>query len=53
MGKCYDKEFKIETLRLGSEPGNIQAGIERDRGISQGIISRWKDLLQKCLSMVG
>ena len=42
MGKRFDKEFKIEAERLASEPGNTQAGIERDLGISQGIISRWK-----------
>ena len=42
MGKRYDKEFKIEAVRLASEPGNTQAGIERDLGIGQGIISRWK-----------
>ena len=42
MGKHIDKEFKIEAVRLASEPGNTQAGIERDLGISQGIISRWK-----------
>lgn len=42
MGKRYDKEFKIEAVRLASEPGNTQSGIERDLGISQGIISRWK-----------
>ena len=42
MGKRYDKEFKIEAIRLASEPGNTQTGIERDLGISPGIISRWK-----------
>ena len=43
MGKKHiDKEFKIEAVRLASEPGNTQAGIERDLGIGQGIISRWK-----------
>jgi transposase len=47
MGKRYDKEFKIEAVRLASEPGNTQAGIERDLGIGQGIISRWKRELQK------
>ncbi len=45
MGKRYDKEFKIEAVRLASEPGNTQARIERDLGISQGIISRWKNQL--------
>ncbi len=48
MGKRHiDKEFKIEAVRLASEPGNTQAGIERDLGISQGIISRWKRELFK------
>ena len=47
MRKRIDKEFKIEAVRLASEPGNTQAGIERDLGISQGIISRWKRELRK------
>ena len=42
MGRRIDKEFKIEAVRLASEPGNTQSRIERDLGISQGIISRWK-----------
>jgi transposase len=41
------KEFKIEAVRLASEPGNTQSQIERDLGISQGIISRWKRELRK------
>jgi hypothetical protein len=36
-GKNYDKEFKIEAVRLASEPGNTQAFIERDLGIGQGV----------------
>ena len=49
MGKKrIDKEFKIEAVRLASEPGNTQSGIERDLGISQGIISRWKRELFGC-----
>ena len=47
MRKRIDKEFKIEAVRLASEPGNTQTGIERDLGISQGIISRWKRELRK------
>jgi len=48
MGKRHiDKEFKNEAVRLASEPGNTQTGIERDLGISQGIISRWKRELGK------
>ncbi len=47
MGKRFDKEFKIEAVRLASEPGNTQSQIERDLGISQGIIRRWKRELRK------
>jgi transposase len=47
MGKRFDKEFKIEAVRLATEPGNTQSKIERDLGISQGIISRWKRELRK------
>jgi len=42
MGKHYDKEFKMEAVRLACEPGNTQAAIEKDLGIGQGVISRWK-----------
>ena len=42
MGKRYDREFKIEAVRLASEPGNTQARVERNLGVSQGMISRWK-----------
>jgi transposase len=42
MGKRYEKEFKIECVRLASEPGNTQGQVERDLGLSQGVISRWK-----------
>jgi transposase len=42
MGKRYEKEFKIEAVRLALEPGNTQAKVERDLGIGQGVISRWK-----------
>ena len=47
MGKRFEKEFKIEAVRLATEPGNTQSKIERDLGISQGIISRWKRELRK------
>ena len=47
MSKHYDREFKIEAVRLASEPGNTQAGIERDLGIGKGVICRWKRELQR------
>ena len=46
MGKRYDKEFKIEAVRLASEPGNTQSQVQRDLGIGQGVISRWKKELK-------
>ena len=47
MGKRFDKEFKIRAVLLAPEPCNTQAGIERDLGISQAIISRWTHQLCK------
>jgi len=38
--KKYDKEFKLEVIRLAMEPGNSALKIERDLGIGQGVISR-------------
>ena len=46
MGKRYDKEFKVEAVHLASEPGNTQAQVQRDLGIGQGMISRWKRQLK-------
>jgi len=43
----YDKEFKLETIRLAMEPGNSAAKVERDLGIGQGVISRWKRQLKQ------
>jgi transposase len=40
--KKYDKEFKMEAIRLASEPGNTASKIEKDLGIGQGVICRWK-----------
>lgn len=47
MRKKYDKEFKIEAVRLAKEPGNTAAKIERDLGIGQGVISHWKRQLRE------
>ncbi len=40
--KKYDKEFKLEAIRLALEPGNTASKIEKDLGIGQGVICRWK-----------
>ena len=47
MGKKYDREFKIEAVRLATEPGNTAAKVERDLGIGQGVISHWKRQLRQ------
>ena len=47
MVKKYDREFKIEAVRLATEPGNTAAKVERDLGIGQGLISRWKRQLRQ------
>ena len=38
----YDREFKLEAIRLSSEEGARATDVERRLGLSQGIISRWK-----------
>ena len=40
--KKYDKEFKLEAIRLSSKPGNTASKIEKDLGLGQGVICRWK-----------
>ena len=43
----YDKEFKLEAIRLAKEPGNTATKIEKDLGIAQGSISVWKRHLRE------
>jgi transposase-like protein len=38
----YDKEFKLEAIGLASEPGSTASKIEKDPGIGQRVICRWK-----------
>ena len=42
MAGKYDREFKLEAIRLASEEGARATDVERRLGLSQGIISRWK-----------
>ena len=43
----YDREFKLEAIRLAQEEGSTAAEVERRLGIGQGMISRWKRQLSK------
>lgn len=47
MGRKYDREFKIEAVKLALSLRNKQSLIERELGIGQGIISKWKKELSK------
>jgi len=40
--KTYSSEFKLEALRLLETTGKSAASLERELGIGQGNLSRWK-----------
>lgn len=40
--RTYTRKFKIEALRLLQSLGKTQAEIERELGIGEGSLSRWK-----------
>ena len=42
MPRKYDLEFKVEAVRMASEPGVTNRQVERRLGIGQGVLSRWK-----------
>ena len=49
MGKRYrkyTKEFKVEALSLLESSGKSAAAIERDLGITQGMLNKWRDRYQ-------
>ncbi len=41
MKKKYDKEFKIQTIRLIQEQGKTVAQVARDLGLSENTLYRW------------
>ena len=47
MRRKYDLEFKLEAVRMASEPGVTCKDVERRLGIGQGILSRWKRELKR------
>ncbi len=46
MSRKYDREFKLEAIRLAAEEGVSARGVEQRLGVSAGIISRWKGELK-------
>jgi transposase len=47
MPRKYDLEFKVEAIRMASEPGVTNRDVERRLGIGQGVLSRWKRELSR------
>jgi transposase len=45
--KKYDDDFKREAVRLVTEEGRSAASVERDLGIGNGAISRWRKSLSE------
>ena len=46
MPRKYDLEFKLEAVRMASEPGVTNGVVEKRLGIGQGVLSRWKRQLK-------
>ena len=42
MPRKYDLEFKLEAIRMASEPGVTNGAVEKRLGIGQGVLCRWK-----------
>lgn len=41
----YDREFKLEAVRLSHEPGRSVSGVARNLGISANVLHRWRGQL--------
>jgi transposase len=42
----YDREFKLEAVRLSCEAGRSVAGVARDLGISENVLHVWRAKLK-------
>ena len=42
MPKRYDLEYKLEAVRMASEPGVTNREVEMRLGLGQGVLSSWK-----------
>jgi transposase len=45
--KVYDKEFKLNAIRLSEESGMVVRDLEKELGIGSGCISHWKKEFQE------
>ena len=46
MVRKFDRELKLEAIRMASEEGSTAVEVEQHLGISKGVISRWKKQLR-------
>ena len=46
MVRKFDRELKLEAIRMASEEGSTAVEVEQHLGISKGVISRWKKSLR-------
>ena len=46
MAREFDREFKLEAIRMASEEGITAREVDQRLGLSVGIISRWKKQLK-------
>ena len=46
MARKFDREFRLEAIRMASADGVTAREVEQRLGISEGIISRWKKQLK-------
>jgi transposase len=44
--RTYTKQFKLEALELLENSGKSAAQIERDLGITKGLLLKWRDRYQ-------
>lgn len=45
--KRYGKQFKLEALQMYENGERSMAAIERELGITTGLLAKWRDALQK------
>jgi len=43
----YDRDFKVEAVRLSLEPGRSVASVARDLGISANVLHVWRGKLKE------
>lgn len=44
--RVYTREFKVEAVRLTTEPGQSVARVARDLGLNENMLWRWRQQLK-------